>query len=95
MHVAARVKGLGLAVGVDLPEARLGDELTDVGNLHVQQRLAAVQAAIIIAMEPVFAALFGYVCVGDRLVWTQWLGALLMIGAMVFSEVLPAWRRRK
>lgn len=60
---------------------------------YVQQRLAAVQAAIIIAMEPVFAALFGYVCVGDRLIATQMLGVVLMVGAMVFSEAYPMWRR--
>jgi drug/metabolite transporter (DMT)-like permease len=61
---------------------------------HVQQRLPAVQTAIIIATEPVFAAFFGYVCVGDRLAATQWIGAVLMVGAMVFSEILPLLRSR-
>ena len=59
---------------------------------YVQQRLSAVQAGITIAMEPVFAALFGYLCMGDHLVATQVLGAILMVGAMVFSEVYPLWQ---
>lgn len=62
---------------------------------YVQQRLPAVQTAIIIATEPVFAALFGYLCLKERLAATQVLGAVLMVGAMVFSEVLPLLRNRR
>jgi drug/metabolite transporter (DMT)-like permease len=62
---------------------------------YVQQRLPAVQTAIIIVTEAVFAAFFGYVCAGDRLVATQWIGAVLMVGAMIFSEVLPLLRNRR
>src|SRR3712207_9589258 len=37
----------------------------------VQQRIPAARTAIILTMEPVFAALFGYWLAGDRLVAVQ------------------------
>jgi drug/metabolite transporter (DMT)-like permease len=52
----------------------------------VQQRLPAARVAIILATEPVFAALFGFLA-GDRLTLLQISGAALMVGAVVLSEV--------
>lgn len=60
---------------------------------YAQQRLTAVQAAIIIVTEPLFAAGFGYLLAGDRLVAIQWLGAALMVSALVVAEVYPTLRR--
>ena len=60
---------------------------------YAQQRLTAVQAAIIIVTEPLFAAGFGYLLAGDRLVAIQWLGAALMVSALVVAELYPALRR--
>ena len=61
----------------------------------VQQRIPAARTAIILTMEPVFAALFGYWLAGDRLVAVQIFGAVLILSALVVGEVLPVLRRGK
>lgn len=61
----------------------------------VQQRIPAARTAIILTMEPVFAAFFGYWLAGDRLVAIQILGAALILSALVVGEVLPVLARRK
>ncbi len=61
----------------------------------VQQRIPAARAAIILTMEPVFAAFFGYWLAGDRLVAIQVFGAVLIFSALVIGEVLPVLRRGK
>ncbi len=60
----------------------------------VQQRIPAARTAIVLTMEPVFAALFGYWLAGDRLVAVQLLGAALILSALVVGEVLPVLRRK-
>jgi drug/metabolite transporter (DMT)-like permease len=60
---------------------------------HVQQRLPAVQTAMILLTEPLFAAFFGRVLGGDRLAAVQVLGALLMAGAVLAVEFYPLLRR--
>jgi drug/metabolite transporter (DMT)-like permease len=61
----------------------------------VQQHIPAARTAIILTMEPVFAALFGYWLAGDRLVTVQILGALMILSALLIGEVLPVLRRGK
>jgi drug/metabolite transporter (DMT)-like permease len=61
----------------------------------VQQHIPAARTAIILTMEPVFAAIFGYWLAGDRLVAVQILGALMILSALVIGEVLPVLRRSK
>jgi len=61
----------------------------------VQQHIPAARTAIILTMEPVFAALFGYWLAGDRLVAVQILGALMIFSALIIGEVLPVLRRSK
>ncbi len=61
----------------------------------VQQRIPAARTAIILTMEPVFAAFFGYWLAGDRLSPVQLLGAALILSALFVGEVLPVLRRRK
>jgi drug/metabolite transporter (DMT)-like permease len=61
---------------------------------YVQQRLRAVQTAMIIVTEPLFAALFGYLVRGDRLTGVQVAGAGLMVAALVLAEVYPLLRKR-
>jgi drug/metabolite transporter (DMT)-like permease len=61
----------------------------------VQQHIPAARTAIILTMEPVFAALFGYWLAGDRLVAIQILGALMILSALVIGEVVPVLRRGK
>lgn len=61
----------------------------------VQQRIPAARTAIILTMEPVFAAFFGYWLAGDRLVSVQLLGAVLILSALFIGEVVPVLRRSK
>ena len=61
----------------------------------VQQRIPAARTAIILTMEPVFAALFGYWLAGDRLVVVQIFGATLILSALFIGEVVPVLRRGK
>jgi drug/metabolite transporter (DMT)-like permease len=61
----------------------------------VQQHIPAARAAIILTMEPVFAALFGYWLAGDRLSPAQLTGAGLIISALFVGEALPLLTRRK
>jgi len=61
----------------------------------VQQHIPAARTAIILTMEPVFAALFGYWLAGDRLSPVQLVGAVLILSALVVGEVLPVLRGRK
>ncbi len=60
----------------------------------VQQRLPAARTAVILTMEPVFAALFGYWLAGDRLVAVQVFGAALVLSALAVGEVAPIVTRR-
>jgi len=61
----------------------------------VQQKIPAARTAVILTMEPVFAALFGYWLAGDRLVAVQILGASLILSALVAGEVLPVLRKQR
>ncbi len=61
----------------------------------VQQRLPAARTAIILTLEPAFAAFFGYWLAGDRLVAVQVAGAVLILSAVFVGEVLPLLGRRK
>jgi len=60
---------------------------------YVQQRLPAVQTAMIILMEPLFAALFAYLLAGERLTGVQILGAALLTGSALVAELYPLLRR--
>jgi drug/metabolite transporter (DMT)-like permease len=61
----------------------------------VQQRLPAARTAVILTMEPAFAAFFGYWLAGDRLVAVQIVGAALILSAVFVGEVAPVLGRRK
>lgn len=61
----------------------------------VQQRIPAARTAVILTMEPVFAALFGYWLAGDRLSAVQLVGAAMILSALFLGEVVPVLRRRK
>lgn len=59
-----------------------------------QQRLSAVETAMIILTEPIFAAVFGYLLHDDRLSGLQMLGGLLMVAAVFAAELYPLVRSR-
>lgn len=54
-----------------------------------QAQLPATRAAVIMTMEPVFAALFAVVLAGERLGLRIVLGGLLVLGAMLLVELAP------
>ncbi|HYD63049.1 MAG TPA: DMT family transporter [Noviherbaspirillum sp.] len=54
-----------------------------------QRRVAAEKAALIFAMEPVFAAMFGWAWLGELLGWRGVAGGAMVIGALVLSELRP------
>ena len=58
----------------------------------VQQQLSAVETAMILLLEPVFATFFGYLLHGDRLTWLQIGGAVLMVSAVFAVEIYSQWR---
>ena len=86
---------------VELPSASVWGAIAITGLLasalafyvqtFVQRRLSALRAGIIIAAEPLFAALFGYALAGDRLTGIQLIGVALLMSAIVLSEVVPLY----
>jgi drug/metabolite transporter (DMT)-like permease len=51
---------------------------------RAQRRVAPARAAVILAGEPAFAALTGWLMAGDRISLSGWLGAALMLGAVFY-----------
>lgn len=57
-----------------------------------QKFTTPTRVALIFAMEPVFAALTGYLWAGDRLSFSAMIGCLLIFAGMIFAEI-PENRR--
>lgn len=55
-----------------------------------QQRLSATRTALILALEPVFAFLTSFFFAGERLSGRASAGALLILGGIAITELLPA-----
>jgi drug/metabolite transporter (DMT)-like permease len=51
-----------------------------------QRRTSATRSALAFAMEPVFAAVFGYTLAGDRLGALGWSGCALIMGGILLAE---------
>jgi drug/metabolite transporter (DMT)-like permease len=62
------------------------------GQTWAQAHLPPTRSAIIMSMEPVFAALFAVLLGGEPLTLRMLVGGLLVLAAMLIVEVLP---RRK
>jgi drug/metabolite transporter (DMT)-like permease len=60
-----------------------------------QRNTAAADAAIILSSETVFAALFGYLLMGDRLTSAGWAGCTLILACILAVQLLPMWRERR
>lgn len=54
-----------------------------------QQVVKPHTAALIFVLEPVFAALFGYLVLGEQLGLAGWLGGLLVVTGMIVGELRP------
>jgi drug/metabolite transporter (DMT)-like permease len=53
----------------------------------VQRFTSPAHAALIFSLEPVFAALFAYIVVGETLGPAGWLGGALILGGMLVAEL--------
>ena len=57
-----------------------------------QQHAPPARTALILASEPAFAGLFGWLLNDERLTVTGWLGAALIMAAIMAVEVVPRFR---
>jgi drug/metabolite transporter (DMT)-like permease len=57
-----------------------------------QQHAPPARTALILAAEPAFAGLFGWLLANDRLSPIEWLGAALIMAAIVAVELTPRFR---
>ncbi|MDQ1662412.1 MAG: hypothetical protein QOJ68_2392, partial [Blastococcus sp.] len=62
------------------------------GQTWAQSHLAATRSAIIMSMEPVFAAFFAVLLGGEGLTARMLVGGALVLAAMLVVELMP--RRR-
>ena len=60
-----------------------------------QQRLSAARTALAFALEPAWAALFGFWLAGDRLGTVAWIGCALIMAGIVISEPAAAETLRR
>src|SRR5690606_22159710 len=56
-------------------------------QVHAQRVVPAHVAALVFGLEPVFAALFAYLLLGEQLGWRGLLGGALRVAAVLASEV--------
>ena len=56
-------------------------------QVMAQQTVSPVRAVVLLAGESLFAALFSAIWIGERLALHQWGGAILVLGAMAYSEL--------
>jgi drug/metabolite transporter (DMT)-like permease len=59
---------------------------------YAQQHALPVRTALILAAEPAFAGLFGYLLQDERLSGIAWAGAVLILAAIVLVDVVPRLR---
>ena len=68
----------------------LGCTLLTTGlQTFFQKGTTSTRAALIYTAEPVFASAIAWVWLGERFTRVQWLGALLIIAGVLFSELYP------
>jgi len=60
-----------------------------LGQVWAQAHLPATRAAIIMSMEPVFAAFFAVLFGGDHLTGRMVAGGLVVLAAMLLAELVP------
>jgi len=59
-----------------------------------QQVIPATNLAVILTLEPVFAWLTAFMVLGERLSFRASSGAVLVLAAILTTEILPRWQRR-
>jgi drug/metabolite transporter (DMT)-like permease len=64
--------------------------LAFLAQTWAQRRTSATRTALVFALEPVWAALFGVTIAGDRLGALGWLGCAVIMGGIVLAEPAAA-----
>ena len=59
---------------------------------YAQRHAPPARTALILASEPAFAGLFGFLLAGDRLAAAGWVGAGLIVAAIVLVDLVPRLR---
>lgn len=62
---------------------------------YAQGHASPARTALILAAEPAFAGVFGYLLAGDRLGVEGWVGAGLILAAIVAVDLVPRLRLRR
>ncbi|WP_183408282.1 DMT family transporter [Nocardioides pocheonensis] len=62
-----------------------------VAQMWAQTRLSPTRSALILALEPVFAAGSAIAFAGEPLTWRLAVGGCLILGATIMSELAPPW----
>ncbi|MCH7496874.1 MAG: DMT family transporter [Candidatus Marinimicrobia bacterium] len=65
----------------------LGTALAFLAQTWAQRRTSPTRTALILTMEPVVGALFAVVVAGETLPATAWLGGIIVVAAIVWSEL--------
>lgn len=84
--------GLQAAAGPILYTGVLSVGIAFTGQVVAQRYAHAADAAIILSSETLFAAVFGYLFMGDRLNAAGLAGCALILGAMLLIQLLPMLR---
>lgn len=84
--------GIQAAAGPILYTGVLSVGVAFTGQVVAQRYAHAADAAIILSSETLFAAVFGYLMMGDRLNGAGLLGCALILGAMLLIQLLPMLR---
>ncbi len=69
--------------------ALIATALVAIVQNYAQRVVPAHVAALIFVLEPVVAAIFGWIFQGDRLGVAGWIGGGLVVAAMLISELAP------
>ncbi len=67
--------------------------LAYLGQTWAQARTSPTRTAIILSMEPVFAALFAWFWLGERMGLWGWMGAGLILGGIFLAELRTVSRK--
>jgi len=86
------VAGLQAAAGPILYTGVLSVGVAFTAQVVAQRYAQASDAAIILSAETLFAAVFGYLLMGDRLAPAGLLGCSLILISMLAVQLLPVWR---
>ena len=85
------VKGVPALVYLGVFSSGIAYTLQNLG----QARTPPALAAILMSMESVFGAFFGWLLLGDFLSSRQVVGCLLVLAAVILSQFLPSGKRRR